>query len=147
MTIGTLRQPTTWTGLGLMLAILSAPLWPQPGQAVDICSGAPSTVAEIRCLIKALASLDQALDTAAVRVAKEAASVPGETFRALWRENLTTFYRTSPDPRHQATAFRSERRKVCAYAKSVGFQGTGYGISTTRCELALTQTLLDQLKP
>jgi hypothetical protein len=29
----------------------------------------------------------------------------------------------------------------------MAFQGTGYGIFTTRCELALTQTLLDQLKP
>jgi hypothetical protein len=36
---------------------------------------------------------------------------------------------------------------VCAYAKSVGFQGTGYGITTTRCELVLTRTLLNELKP
>lgn len=36
---------------------------------------------------------------------------------------------------------------VFAYAKLVGFQGTGYGITTTRCELALTRTLLDELKP
>jgi hypothetical protein len=36
---------------------------------------------------------------------------------------------------------------VCAYAKSGGFQGIGYGITTTRCELALTRTLLDELKP
>jgi hypothetical protein len=36
---------------------------------------------------------------------------------------------------------------VCAYAKSVGLQGTGYGISTTRCELALTQALLQELCP
>jgi hypothetical protein len=47
----------------------------------------------------------------------------------------------------QAEAFRANRREVCAYAKSVGFQGTGYGINTTRCELALTRTLLDELKP
>jgi hypothetical protein len=36
---------------------------------------------------------------------------------------------------------------VCAYAKSGGFQGSGYGITTTRCELALTRTLLNELKP
>jgi hypothetical protein len=36
---------------------------------------------------------------------------------------------------------------VCAYAKSLGFQGTGYGITTTRCELALTRMLLEELKP
>ncbi|QPN61746.1 DUF1311 domain-containing protein [Synechococcus sp. CBW1002] len=56
-------------------------------------------------------------------------------------------YKTSADPNEQARAFRAERRKVCAYAKSVSFQGTGYGIFTTRCELALTQTLLEQLRP
>jgi hypothetical protein len=92
-------------------------------------------------------ALDKELNKAATRVANEAAAVPGETFRTLWRDNLTNFYKTSADPRQQAEAFRSERRKVCAFAKSVGFQGTGYGISTMRCELALTQTLLVQLKP
>jgi hypothetical protein len=104
-------------------------------------------VAETRCLIQALASLDQQLDKATARVTAEAASIPGETFRTLWRDNLTNLYQTSADPRQQAAAFRNERRKVCAFAKSVGYQGTGYGISTTRCELALTQTLLTQLKP
>jgi hypothetical protein len=29
----------------------------------------------------------------------------------------------------------------------VGFQVSGYGITTTRCELAQTRTLLDELKP
>jgi hypothetical protein len=110
-------------------------------------AAANSTVAETRCLIQALTSLDQQLDRASARVTAEAASIPGETFRTLWRDNLTNVYQTSADPRQQAAAFRSERRKVCAFAKSVGFQGTGYGISTTRCELALTQTLLTQLKP
>jgi hypothetical protein len=47
----------------------------------------------------------------------------------------------------QAEAFRANRKAVCAYAKSVGFQGTGYGINTTRCELTLTRTLIDELKP
>lgn len=90
---------------------------------------------------------DRRLEIAMARVAVQAASVPGDTFAALWRENLTGFYRTSADSRQQAESFRSERRRLCADAKSVGFQGMGYGIVTTRCELALTRTLLDQLKP
>ena len=56
-------------------------------------------------------------------------------------------YGTSVEPMKQAGAFRANRRAMCAYAKSVGFQGTGYGINTTRCELALTRTLLGELKP
>jgi hypothetical protein len=101
---------------------------------------------ETLCVIEALKALDAKLETALADVAKQAAAEPGETFLPLWRENLTGFYRTSADPRRQAETFRSERRAVCAYAKSVGFQGTGYGIHTTRCELALTQTLLDELQ-
>ena len=154
--IGTMSTPQskrhlTQAGLVVLLtavaAPLSAPLAPLPGRAAEVCAAANSTVAETRCLIQALASLDQQLDKATARVTAEAASIPGETFRTLWRDNLTNVYQTSADPRQQAAAFRSERRKVCAFAKSVGFQGTGYGISTTRCELALTQTLLTQLKP
>ena len=80
-------------------------------------------------------------------VAKEAQQIPGKKFLTLWQDNLKGFYKTSPDPLKQAEAFRSNRRAVCAYAKSVGFQGTGYGITTARCELALTRTLLDELKP
>ena len=134
--------------LPLMLAILGAPLLDlQPVNAAEVCSGSLSTVAESRCVRDALQTADGRLDAALAQVAREAASVPGDTFAALWRENLTGFYRTSADPRQQAEAFRAERRQVCAYAKSVSFQGTGYGIFTTRCELALTQTLLDQLKP
>ncbi len=95
----------------------------------------------------ALQAADRRLETALARVVSEARSVPGATFAALWRDNLTGLYRTSADPQQQAEAFRSERRQVCAFAKSVGFQGTGYGIATTRCELALTETLLQQLKP
>ena len=57
------------------------------------------------------------------------------------------FYGTNVEPMKQAEAFRANRRAVCAYAKSVGFQGTGYGITTTHCELVLTRTLLDELKP
>jgi uncharacterized protein YecT (DUF1311 family) len=132
----------------LLLSALSAPLLPlAPAKASEVCSDAQSTVAETRCVMEALQAADRKLGAALARVASEASSVPDGTFAALWRENLTGFYRTSADPKQQAEAFRAERRQVCAYAKSVSFQATGYGIFTTRCELALTRTLLDQLKP
>lgn len=117
--------------------------------AEPICAEARAwgTAAETRCVMEALEALDTKLEAALAAVAREAAGVPGETFLPLWRENLTGFHRTSTDPGLQAAALRRERRAVCAYAKSVEFQGTGYGIHTTRCELALTQTLLDQLQP
>ena len=131
----------------LLLTAALVPLLSLPAPAAEMCSSAESNVAETRCVIAALKTMDQTLEKALARVAKEAKEVPGEVFQTLWRDNLTGFYKTSADPKAQASAFRAERRKVCAYAKSMAFQGTGYGIFTTRCELALTQTLLDQLKP
>lgn len=131
----------------LVLAALLAPLQLLPARAKDTCEGATNTAAETRCLMKALELRDRELEKAMRQVAQEVAGIPDETFQTLWRDNLTNFYKTSTDPVQQVEAFRSERRKVCAFAKSVGFQGTGYGISTTRCELALTQTLLAELKP
>jgi uncharacterized protein YecT (DUF1311 family) len=133
----------------LVLSFLGAlfPMLPLPSSAAPLCPGSLSTAEQTRCLIKALEASDRQLQQALMGVAKEAQQVPGPTFQALWRENLQGFYGTSADPLKQAEAFRANRRAVCAYAKSVGFQGTGYGITTTRCELALTRTLLDELKP
>jgi len=128
--------------LGVLL-----PLLPLPSSAGPLCPESLSTADQTRCLIKALEASDSQLRQALMGVAKEARQVPGPTFQALWQENLKGFYKTSADPMQQAEAFRANRRAVCAYAKSVGFQGTGYGITTTRCELALTRTLLDELKP
>jgi len=122
-------------------------LLPFPSTAAPLCPDTLSTADQTRCLIQALEASDRQLQQAVVGVAKEAKQVPGPTFQALWQENLKGFYKTSADPMQQAEAFRANRRAVCAYAKSVGFQGTGYGITTTRCELALTRTLLDELKP
>jgi len=132
-----------------ILVLLGAlvPLLPQPASAAQLCAESLSTAAQTQCLMAALKDRDRELEQALARVAKEAKQVPGPTFQSLWRENLTGFYRTSTDPRQQAEAFRAQRRAVCAYAKSVGFQGTGYGITTTRCELALTQALLQELRP
>ena len=132
-----------------ILVLLGAlvPLLPLRAPAAQLCSESLSTAAQTQCLMAALKVRDRELDQALARVAQEAQQVPGPTFQTLWRENLTGFYRTSTDPRQQAEAFRSHRRAICAYAKSVGFQGTGYGIATTRCELALTQALLQELRP
>jgi uncharacterized protein YecT (DUF1311 family) len=130
----------------IVLSLLGA-LLPFPSSAAPVCPDSLSTADQTRCLIKTLEASDRELQQALVGVAKEAQQVPGPTFQALWQENLKGFYGTSPDPLKQAEAFRANRRAVCAYAKSVGFQGTGYGITTTRCELALTRTLLDELKP
>jgi uncharacterized protein YecT (DUF1311 family) len=130
----------------IVLSLLGA-LLPFPSSAAPLCPDSLSTADQTRCLIKTLEASDRELQQALVGVAKEAQQVPGPTFQALWQENLKGFYGTSPDPLKQAEAFRANRRAVCAYAKSVGFQGTGYGITTTRCELALTRTLLDELKP
>jgi len=128
--------------LGVLL-----PLLPLPSSAGPLCPESLSTADQTRCLIKALEASDSQLQQALMGVAKEAQQVPGPTFQALWRQNLKGFYGTSVEPMKQAESFRANRRAVCAYAKSVGFQGTGYGITTTRCELALTRTLLDELKP
>ena len=133
--------------LPLIVGILLGPLVPLSAQAAEVCRPSESTVAETRCLMEALQAADRELEKALVRVASEAGQVPSETFQTLWRDNLTGYHQTSADPKEQATAFRAERRKVCAYAKSVSFQGTGYGIVTTRCELALTRTMLEQLRP
>lgn len=133
----------------LIVCLLGAliPLLPQPAAAAPVCSDTLSTAEQTRCLMKALEASDRQLQKALAGVAQEAKGVPGATFQSLWRENLKGFAGTSPDPVKQAESFRANRRAVCAYAKSVGFQGTGYGITTTRCELALTRTLLDELKP
>jgi hypothetical protein len=133
----------------IVVSLLGAlvPLLPLPSSAAPLCPESLSTADQTRCLIKALEASDRQLEHALMGVAKEAQQVPGPTFQALWRDNLKGFYKTSADPMQQAEAFRANRRAVCAYAKSVGFQGTGYGITTTRCELALNRTLLEELKP
>jgi uncharacterized protein YecT (DUF1311 family) len=138
----TMRRVIVLSLLGGLL-----PLLPSPSSAAPVCPESLSTTDQTRCLIKELEASDRQLQQALMGVAKEAKQVPGPTFQALWQENLKGFYKTSADPMQQAEAFRANRRAVCAYAKSVGFQGTGYGITTTRCELALTRTLLNELKP
>ena len=117
---------------------------PLPAPAAQLCPDALSTVAQTRWLETALKASDRQLDQALTRVSQEARQVPGATYQTLWRESLTSFYRPSTEPLMQGEAFRANRRAVCADALSVGFQGTGYGSSTLRCELALTR-MLDKL--
>ena len=133
--------------LSVVLLSLLSLLAALPARTEEACDESMATGAHTRCLIDALTAKDLDLERALQQVASEAEAVPSERFRTLWRDNLTSFYNTSPNPLQQAKRFRTERRRTCAFAKSIGFQGTGYGIATTRCELALTQTLLEQLKP
>lgn len=137
------RRLSTLPLLAALLPMASA----QAVVAPPVCSDGLSTAAETRCLLEALQAVDRRLEQALTTVAAEARSVPGEMYQTLWRENLKRIYGTSTDPRQQAETFRRERQRVCAFAKSVAFQGSGYGVMTSRCELALSETLLEQLKP
>jgi hypothetical protein len=100
--------------LSLLLAAAVVPLLPLPAPAAEVSSSSQSTVAETGCVIAALKTMDQSLEKALARVAKEAKVVPSEVFQTLWRDNLTGFYKPSADPKAQASAFRAERRKICA---------------------------------
>ena len=68
-------------------------------------------------------------------------------FSTLWRDNLNGFFETSANPKEQFKRFQANRRQICAYAKSMAFQGTGYGSFIRQCELTLNQSLQDQLEP
>lgn len=131
--------------LVLAVALLGAVYLPNSTGAAERCDQSLSTAKQVRCLEMALNTADQQLVEAFKAVAIEATSVSGASYEALWKENLEGFYRTSSDPKQQAAAFRSARQSACAYAKSIGFQGTGYGISTLSCELELTEVMLNQL--
>jgi hypothetical protein len=138
--------PAMRTCFTLILRFLSRPLVPLHAQAAEMGTSSESTVAETRCVREALLAMDRDPEKALARVASEASQVPSETFQALWRDNLTYFDQMSADPKEEVKAFRAERRKVSANARSVSFQGTGYGIDTTRCELELTLSPLEQLR-
>ncbi len=110
----------------LLLALISAQLLPLqgPARAAEApCSDARSTVESTRCLIRALEAVDRRLEVALSGVAREAAGVPGESFHTLWRDNLTTFYRTSADPKEQAEAFRQERQQGVRLGEVDGVPG------------------------
>ena len=111
------------------------------------CAAAISTVELSRCISTALQRKDAELLAGFQRLAAQVAEVPSPVFNTLWRDNLTGFFQTSADPKEQFQRFQAERRQICAYAKSMAFQGTGYGSFIRHCELGLNQALRDQLKP
>ena len=116
-------------------------------EPVTPCQDSVSTVELNRCLDQALNQSDADLLRELRQVARDAAEVPSPVFSTLWRDNLTGFFQTSADPKEQFQRFQSERRQICAYAKSMAFQGTGYGSFIRHCELGLNQALLQQLEP
>ena len=120
---------------------------PVIAETITPCQDSVSTLELNRCLDQALRESDADLLRELKRVALDVAEVPSTVFSTLWRDNLTDFYQTSADPQEQFKRFQSERRQICAYAKSMAFQGTGYGSFIRHCELGLNQALQDQLKP
>ena len=128
----------------LLMATAGGPAIAEP---VTPCQDSVSTLELNRCLDQALRQSDADLLRELKQVALDVAEVPSTVFSTLWRDNLTDFYQTSADPQEQFKRFQAERRQICAYAKSMAFQGTGYGSFIRHCELGLNQALQDQLKP
>jgi hypothetical protein len=120
---------------------------PAIAETITPCQDSVSTLELNRCLNQALRQSDADLLEELKQVALDVAEVPSTVFSTLWRDNLTDFYQTSADPQEQFKRFQAERRQICAYAKSMAFQGTGYGSFIRHCELGLNQALQDQLKP
>ena len=131
-------------GSVLLMATVGGPAIAKP---VTPCRDSLSTLELNRCMDQALNQSDADLLRKLKRIALDAAEVPSPVFSTLWRDNLTGFFQTSADPKEQFKRFQAERRQICAYAKSMAFQGTGYGSFIRHCELALNQALLQQLEP
>ena len=131
-------------GSALLMATAITPAIAEP---ITPCQDSRSTLELNRCLDQALTQSDAILLRELKQVALDAAAVPSAMFATLWRDNLTGFFQTSAVPQEQFKRFQAERRQICAYAKSMAFQGTGYGSFIRHCELALNQTLRDELKP
>ena len=134
-----------WAPLAL-IASVAVPISTQ-AEEQNSCSSAISTIKISHCISASLQRKDAQLLAGFQRLAAQAAEVPSPVFTTLWRDNLTGFFQTSADPTIQLGRFQAERKKVCAYAKSMAFQGTGYGIFVQQCELALSDALLLQLEP
>ena len=137
-------QHVLLVGSSLLMATAGGPAVAEP---ITPCQDSLSTLELNRCLDQALPQSDADLLRELKQVALDAAEVPGAMFSTLWRDNLTGFFQTSADPKEQFQRFQAERRQICAYAKSMAFQGTGYGIFVQQCELALSDALLLQLEP
>ena len=94
-------------------------------EPVTPCQDSVSTLELKRCLDHALNQSDAELLRELKQVALDVAEVPSAIFPSLWRDNLTGFFQTSADPKEQFKRFQANRRQICAYAKSMAFQGTG----------------------
>ena len=128
----------------LLIATAGGPAIAKP---IPPCQDSVSTLELNRCLDQALTQSDADLLRELKQVARDAAEVPSPVFSTLWPDNLNGFFETSADPKEQFKRFQSERLQICAYVKSLAFQGTGYGSFIRHCELALNQALRDQLEP
>ena len=131
-------------GSALLMATAGGPTFAEP---ITPCQDSVSSVELNLCLDQALNQSDADLVRELKQVVRDAAEVPSPVFSTLWRDNLAGFFQTSADPKEQFQRFQAERRQICAYAKSMAFQGTGYGSFIRHCELGLNQALQDQLKP
>ena len=128
------------------MAALAALMAQPPAQAEEqVCREAGTTVEMSLCVRAELEKKDQALKQAMQAIATEAADVPGDTFLPLWKDTLTGFFKSTTDPQTQFEDFRKARSQACVYMNSLAFQGTGFGIFVTNCEIRLTNVLLEKL--
>ena len=128
------------------MAALAALMTQASAQAEEqVCSEAGTTVEMSICVRAELEKKDQALKQAMQAIATEAAAVPGDTFLPLWKDTLTGFFKSTTDPQAQFDDFRKARAQACVYMNSLAFQGTGFGIFVTNCEIKLTNVLLEKL--
>lgn len=129
-----------------LVAALTALMAQQPAHAeAPICSQAGSTVEMSRCMRAELEKTDRALKQVMQAIPVDAAAVPGDTFLPLWKDTLTGFFKSTTDPQAQFDDFRKARAQACVYMNSLAFQGTGFGIFVTNCEIKLTNVLLEKL--
>jgi hypothetical protein len=147
---GTLRfkahQPTMQRRFATLVAAFAALMAQQPAQAeAPICSQAGSTVEMSICVRAELEKKDRALKQAMQAIPVDAAAVPSDTFLPLWKDTLTGFFKSTTDPQIQFDDFRKARSQACVYMNSLAFQGTGFGIFVTNCEIQLTNVLLEKL--
>ena len=97
------------------------------------------------CIAKVLEQKDRELAIAMQQVATDASNAFGGQFPRIWKDNLTDFYKTSADPEDQLAAFQQARRNACVYMNSIAFQGTGFGIFVSNCEIRMTDALMQSL--
>lgn len=98
------------------------------------------------CIAKVFVQKDRELVLAMQKVATEAAEIPGGHFPTLWNDNLTGFFKTSAEHEDQLAAFQQARRDASVYMNSIAFQGIGFGIFVSNCEIRMTDALMQMLE-